>query len=1043
MLILVIVGVVVERRREQVRVMPYPIGTEQVPHAVIGDDTFSSSSQSAMLNGQPDPSGLPKTVSGNGRLHAIMTNDVHALVKSIKDIEFEISEYERENKIPAWADALISRLNTIDLRKKQLDDDIRILDLGIIDETKSYGDRAMGKFKHELTSQINLTKYNLETRIANTTCEIDRLQKLLQIRPTKSEMQTMNSIVADASQSVQHSFTTVKRDIRQLISLKATDELNEVLKQLNYNDTMGNKVSIDLNNKVESFVREMHRMRNGIHNIVDQMSLKVDEVETKTKNLHLNNEHNIALYEKEHSKCKLEIGEFRTELNESQASFEEFKASTNSNLAQIKIDAYSHEANNTTIRLQRDTNLNRHKSENSEFRVYMGDFTDNVKHSIKDARFDVELMKRNYFDFDAHQKDLIGNLTPFQKSDIDGIFTRTRNKIDQIVTAIDTSEESANSSEVKSLKVERLLNLISIDGELLPAMCSSLLERVDSVVGESGNTKNDISTLTKEMRILHDQLDKLLLIEREMKEDRTKIEKLEIATDTYKGKLVILKDAFTRNKCDLDKSLSDIEKFNEIIALNADDLTSEMSLRMDEKQEQILEQVRDIEENIQIMEKQKELMSTSKNEVSISSQLLKSKKLKKLKKSSTHGDDVDENSLTSSQLTTIFIEEKIKDDSEEIPLSAIGLTEREQREIVDIQTLFMSKACITFEIKCVREKYVSDVPKGTIRHIINCSQRLAAFLSTCVDSETIQKVLKPNLGLGESNYMTEDAALQRRTETIEEFLKDVRAIVESNSYNIGSVRNAAREKFFNQLRLALNLFMSKHSQVIVLGTSLFGRLKYPTSSNCYVVEQRPPVMIKLDPHFIQGKLDNNDMTDDFEENKDTDQLGNGPNFTNSIPSPLLDAIDLNRDLGYYDVSTVPDLSIINGPTVTDSILEEDIQSYHNSGAKYKGITLNQRPTGKQSTRKTSPLKLPIISNVPLDDPMRYNGRLLQNSHSAEVLRGAKIPIAYEMKMNRSASIDDFSPNPYVPPSFIKKVKDDNTASFDVIQMLGYDVDQRN
>lgn len=179
----------------------------------------------------------------------------------------------------------------------------------------------------------------------------------------------------------------------------------------------------------------------------------------------------------------------------------------------------------------------------------------------------------------------------------------------------------------------------------------------------------------------------------------------------------------------------------------------------------------------------------------------------------------------------------------------------------------MSKSCITFEIKCVREKYVSDLPEIIIHHIINCSQRLAAFVSTCVDSEMIQKILKPNLGLGESNYMTEDAALLKRTEKIDEFLEGVMAVVEGNSYNVGPVRSTAREIFFNQLKLALDLFMSKHSQVIVLGTSLFGRMKYPTTSNCYIVEQRPPAMIKLDPNFIQGKLDDNDMTDEFDEKK--------------------------------------------------------------------------------------------------------------------------------------------------------------------------------
>lgn len=617
--------------------MPYPIGTEQVPRAIIGDDTFSpssssSSSQNAMLNGQPDPLALPKTVTGSGRLHAIMTNDVHALVKSIKDIELELSENERENKTPIWAEAVTSRLNTIDLRKKQLDDDIRLLDLGIIDETKSYGDRAMGKFKHELTSQINLTKYNLETRIANTTCEIDRLQKLLQIRPTKSEMQTMNSIVGDATQSVQHSFTTLKRDIRGLISVRATDELNEVLKQLNYNDTMGNKVSIDLNNKVESFVREMHRMRNGIHNIVNQMSLKVDEVEAKTKNLHHNNEHNIALYDKEYSKCKLEVSEFKTELKESKESFEDFKVSTNANLAQIKAGADKHDVNNAAMRLQRDADLNRYKVDNSEFRLYMGDFTDNIKHSIKDARFDVEQMKRNYHDFETQQKDLIRDLTPFQKTDIDGIFTRTKNKINQIVTAIDTSEELANSSDIKSLKVEKLFNSISTAGELLPSMCSGLVKRIDSIVGESGTTKKDTDILMKEMKILHEQLDKLLLVEKEIKADRKEIEKLEKATDNYEGKRIILEDNFTRNKVDLDKSVSDIEKFNEIIALSADDLTSEMSLRIDEKQEQILDLIKDIEENIQIMEKQKDVSLSTDNEVSISSQLLKKKKRRNQRK---------------------------------------------------------------------------------------------------------------------------------------------------------------------------------------------------------------------------------------------------------------------------------------------------------------------------------------------------------------------------------------------------------------------------
>jgi hypothetical protein len=157
------------------------------------------------------------------------------------------------------------------------------------------------------------------------------------------------------------------------------------------------------------------------------------------------------------------------------------------------------------------------------------------------------------------------------------------------------------------------------------------------------------------------------------------------------------------------------------------------------------------------------------------------------------------------------------------------LSQEEQREVSNNHATFIADLCINYEEISVRKTYVTELPPTMCEHVAATAQALAAFIATCTDAEAIQKVLK-----GGPNDLDYDDTMvsNMRQKKVDEFLEEVLAIVVANNSQPGLTRTDARNQFLKQTKKALQMCMSKHDQVLVVGNSRFGRIKIPTCIAC-------------------------------------------------------------------------------------------------------------------------------------------------------------------------------------------------------------------
>jgi hypothetical protein len=183
-------------------------------------------------------------------------------------------------------------------------------------------------------------------------------------------------------------------------------------------------------------------------------------------------------------------------------------------------------------------------------------------------------------------------------------------------------------------------------------------------------------------------------------------------------------------------------------------------------------------------------------------------------------DDVASESDTSSQLAP--------NNKDDVPVD-VGLDDDTMENVHNI-----AYVCTEYENESVEKRYVYDLPPWAREVIASCSQKLAKSIAMLTDSNVISNTIgdsdafaiaaSENGGTGtDRNYnMT---VLDLRVKKLDLLVAEVERIARVRNPQKGKFRSDARAKFLKMLRRALDLFMSKHDQILTVGNSRFGRTK--------------------------------------------------------------------------------------------------------------------------------------------------------------------------------------------------------------------------
>ena len=182
------------------------------------------------------------------RVDQIVRVDTNSLLVIIRDLEAKLSEYHRQDKIPPWAEALVHRIDGLE-QKLVLNNDRPsspggmggggmgpMAGTGITMNDLTNDERLLVKIRAAMDSQMGSTRLGLESRLTAVSFEMERLHKLLNIRPTTSEFQHVVSSVSDVQRRMFDSVDELSRNVKAIVQEKVTNEMNDILQQMKYQE---------------------------------------------------------------------------------------------------------------------------------------------------------------------------------------------------------------------------------------------------------------------------------------------------------------------------------------------------------------------------------------------------------------------------------------------------------------------------------------------------------------------------------------------------------------------------------------------------------------------------------------------------------------------------------------------------------------------------------------------------------------------------------------------------------------------------------------
>ena len=539
-------------------------------------------------------------VEDSSRVDQIVRVDASALLKTIRELEYKLTEHQKSDKPPAWAVALEQRMEQLENNYFQSQSKIDGPDLPPVKEeeiesTNTTGSqegpssptkveniredghkeeehhkrsvselatemRVVGKVRKEIENKFHTAEVHLDSKLSGFNLQIDRLMKLLQIRPTTSELQTVMNAVYDVDKKVAITLDDIRTDIRSTLKEKVSEEISSIIDEIKDSKNLSENSIKCIQTTVDSFATEMSDIRDVTENTVLLINTAMEGLKG-----------NNAELEDHISKLKFQIDKT---IQEQSGALAELKAEHF-----ILIDDFQNYKN---------------KTEEDSIRIFL-QVEENKKELINEiSRLDTELNESNKNIILLTEKlDKLQN-----KYDLD---LSNQNNINKQTT--DILNDYAKKIQVLNKDVEVL---ISYD---IPGHIKSVEEEIKksniniAVCSESIETaiNGDLKVINTKVAVLQEQCNiqipnaygemslRIDTIHEQLVVSNTAIEKTQVrlqATDDTVGELMPLLDRMTTVETHSNDQLAELSGLKESLT-NTIDTTDELIRRVEEVEETV------------------------------------------------------------------------------------------------------------------------------------------------------------------------------------------------------------------------------------------------------------------------------------------------------------------------------------------------------------------------------------------------------------------------------------------------------------------------
>ena len=211
----------------------------------------------------------------------IINIDANALLRTLKELEARLSEQYRQDLIPVWASSIFPRLEILESmvsRGQITHEDYKQHGKKVNLEDLAGEERIYERVRSEIESQAGATRLTIESKVSSLSLELDRIHKLLQIRPTTSELQKVMLAVHENELKIQRVVADMSSSVKTIAQEKITEGMSSILENLRQTESINEQGVKNLMRKVDSFANDVSNLKLGVENSLGAVNTQVSKM---------------------------------------------------------------------------------------------------------------------------------------------------------------------------------------------------------------------------------------------------------------------------------------------------------------------------------------------------------------------------------------------------------------------------------------------------------------------------------------------------------------------------------------------------------------------------------------------------------------------------------------------------------------------------------------------------------------------------------------------------------------------------------------------
>lgn len=744
--------------------------------------------------------------------------DTSLLLNSIKELETSLSDYHRQDRQPKWADTIVMRLEALELAEKEAaiaarnapptketgnnnNNGERLMGPGVHMSDVVNDERIVSKVRSEMDFQITAVKIAIEKKISATLLEMDRLFKLLQIRPTMSEMQMVVVSLNDINKKMNDTFRDMSSSVKTVVQDKVAEEMTIIMTQLKNSEKTGLEIFDNMITKLNGFAKDIENCRTSFQQGFDELHGNLEKLDDDIMNTNQSIQELKEQIEQESIAAQESLAEIRFNQQLQAESVSDYRKDTNKHFKDLEshIKENDHEvqglSKNMEERYDKVTELH------SNTKDYLMEFRGLYEFDISSLKSQLSDSIENVSNAQVTLDDIATFVNQLRELDVINRVNRHESDLAANFKLSKEIDEKVSSINGRAISLTKQATTLDESMRKFPSQIQDQVERVDDALQKVNKQDEFITTLQQSLLTAQTKIDELCDLKENLIQAKTSTSNTDQKLKYVQTMIVQLQETNESHDDRIEKVIASIHQSQEESERKIGDMKIQIIDTLSEKISEMDAAVENMRENLDMLGATGDDKSVERSVKSIG---VSSKK--------GGGGSLSKrgNSVNGS------------------------VKELDPSLYYENQAQFLSDLCLNFEEICMRKGLVPDIPSAMCENITSTAQGICSFIANITDAQMVQDIISSSPE--EADY-EEDVVVERRQEKLEEFLQLIYGqIYESNS-EPGAVRGEARDKFIRQTRKALQLCMSKHDQVLIAGNSRLGKIKIP----CCIACDRPLV----------------------------------------------------------------------------------------------------------------------------------------------------------------------------------------------------------